>query len=95
MKLWRIVKSRFLKQKNEQWIQDRRDKCKNCEWNTLNKTNITIKQKFLKNLLDAYSQISGNEDEDTLGNCTACEMCSVFYKSSEKLEKCPKNKWNG
>jgi hypothetical protein len=49
-------------------------------------------KRFLKLLSDFYSKITGNAKVDVLGNCTACESCSVYYKSIDE-EECPKDRW--
>ena len=93
-KLKIIIFSRFKKPKIEPWIQKRRDLCKKCKWNTLNQVRLPIKVRFIKWLSDLYSWITGNSKNDNLGNCTACEICSIYYKTAEKVEYCEKEKWD-
>jgi len=87
-----ILFSRFLKIE-EDWVFKRREVCKHCTYNTLNLEKLSLKQKILKYFSDLYSSITGNRDEDNLGNCSACEMCSIFYKTQTEVEKCPQKKW--
>lgn len=92
----KIVKSRFRKDNNndiEDWILDRRKQCKVCKYNTKNLHNLPLKKQIVKWFSDFYSFITGNKDKDILGNCSACEMCSIYYKTKEIDEYCPKEKW--
>lgn len=94
-KLVIIVLSRFKKPNQEQWIKDRRKECAVCPFNTLNleKNKLSFNKKLLQRLSRFYSIITGNKDVDVLGECTACETCSVYYKSSEPTSYCEKNRW--
>lgn len=91
-----ILLSRFKKpqEKIPQWIKDRREKCKSCEWNTLNIEKLPLKKRLIKALSDFYSYITNKQEEDILGNCSACSMCSIYFKTEEEVEYCPKNKWD-
>jgi len=53
---------------------------------------IPFKKRVLKFLSDTLSWCFGKLKVDNLGNCSECG-CSVYYKSREIEEKCPKNKW--
>ena len=91
-KIWTIIKSRFTKPKESKEIKRRREICLGCEYNSNNISKLSTYKSFLASLSAFYSWITGNKDEDTLGNCTACG-CSIFFKSLEPYEKCPKEKW--
>ena len=90
-KITTILLSRNKKPKTEKWVLDRRACCKSCKYNTLNLQNY--KKKLLKLLSDSLSFIMGRAEDDKLGNCTACEMCSIFFKTETKIEKCPEKLW--
>ena len=90
-KIWTIIKSRFTKPKESKEIKRRREICLGCEYNSNNISKLSTYKSFLASLSAFYSWITGNKDEDTLGNCTACS-CSIFFKSSEKYEDCVKGK---
>ena len=92
-KLWIILLSRNKKPNQEQWVLDRREVCRTCEFNTINIEKLPLKKRIIKFLSDFYSKIMGKEEVDTLGNCSACDMCSVYFKSETDVEYCPKNKW--
>ena len=56
---------------------------------------ISLKKRILIFLSDmlTYITVIGIK-EDTLGNCTKCDSCSIFYKSRElEYEDCPDNRW--
>lgn len=94
MKLLRIIRSRFKKTKEEQWLLDRREACRVCPFNSKNVEKIPWRKKIVIKLSDFYSWVTGNSDEDNLGNCLKCSSCSVFYKTLEKeFESCPENRW--
>lgn len=92
-KLKTIFLSRIKNNKEEKWIQERLNTCLECKFNTLNGGSLKGYRFFLANLSALYSWIMGRSKEDTYGICTACEACSVYFKASEKLETCRKNKW--
>lgn len=93
-KIKTIATSRFKKPIEESWIKDRRATCSTCEWNTLNQEKLSLKTRIIKFLSDMYSKITGNADEDVLGNCGHISCgCSIYFKTSELIEKCPENKW--
>jgi len=77
------------------WVRRRRETCKTCPHNTENqvKKSLSLKVRIIKSLSDFYSWITFNKDVDVLGNCTACEICSIYYKTAEKDETCPKKLW--
>ena len=85
---FRILMSRWRKEKPTDDIIKKRELCFNCEYNSLNMKKMPLNKKILKNLSDLYSFICGKLDEDNLGNCTACDSCSIFYKSLDD-EHCP------
>lgn len=88
-----IIKSRFKKESEEsERIKNKRNICKTCPFNSLNMEKIPLKKRILKQLSDFYSYITGNSEVDVLGNCNACEACSVYYKT-ENEDECPKDKW--
>lgn len=93
-KIKTIIFSRIQKPNNEKWVADRRKECYKCEWNTENQKRIPFEKLVIKKLSDSFSWLVGKSQEDNLGNCTACSSCSIFYKSAEKVEDCPKGKWN-
>lgn len=95
-KIRTIIFSRFKKPNEESFIKARRKICASCEYNTKNIENLKFAVKVVKFFSDLYSYITGNKNVDTLGNCTACEICSIYYKTAEKVEQCPANptKWN-
>lgn len=88
-----IIFSRIKKPKEDEEVLRKRSICKKCEFNSINVDNIPFNKLLLKKLSDFYSLLTGKKDEDSLGNCTDCG-CSIFYKSAEDSEFCPKNKWN-
>jgi hypothetical protein len=92
-KILTIVKSRFKKNKEEAWVEDRRKICKGCEYNSKNVEKIGLTKKLTIKLSDFYSFITGKKEEDNLGSCLACEACSIYFKSNEELENCVLGKW--
>lgn len=92
MKLLRIIRSRFKKTKEEQWMLDRREACRVCPFNSKNVEKIPWRKRIIIKLSDFYSWITGNSDEDNLGNCLKCG-CSLYYKQQEKTEICEDNRW--
>jgi hypothetical protein len=91
----KIIKSRFKKSnENEEFIIHRRGVCSRCEFNSNNQSKVSPYKLFLKSLSDFYSWITFNSKKDNLGNCWGCEAaCSIYYKSAEAEEVCPKNNW--
>ena len=62
----------------------------------MNLEKIPLNKLIYKKLSDFYSFICGKSEEDNLGNCVACESCSVYYKTQDEEEKCPHpqgNQW--
>jgi hypothetical protein len=88
-KIKTIIFSRFKKPKETNWIKERRSKCAKCTFNTKNIEKLSIRVRIIKSLSDLYSTITGNRKVDNLGNCTACEICSIYYKTAESVEYCP------
>lgn len=93
-KLKTIILSRFTKTKEDEETLRRRKICKSCEFNSLNVKKIPRKKRMLKKISDFYSWITGNSEEDNLGNCLACEACSLYFKTAEILEECKKGYWD-
>lgn len=91
-KLSTIIKSRLHKQREEDWVKQRRVTCLGCQYNYINKEHTTRMQDFLAALSYFLSWIFGRAEEDVLGNCTVCG-CSCYFKSAEEEEACPKGKW--
>jgi protein-arginine kinase activator protein McsA len=89
-----IVLSRFKRENQEDWVEVRRKICKACPYNSKNQAKVKFKKRVLIYLSDFYSFITGNKEKDNLGNCTACESCSVAFKTLEPYEHCPEEKWN-
>ena len=81
-----IISSRLKKTKTSGLVEYRREICKICEYNTLNLEYISPIKLVIKALSDFYSWITGNSEVDVLGNCSACEMCSIYYKSRDEEE---------
>lgn len=92
-KLKIIILSRFKNNNEEEWVKKRRVTCLECKYNSLNASNKTLVHYFLAALSKFYSTLTFRKKDDTLGNCLACESCSIFFKSAEEDETCPKNKW--
>lgn len=88
----KIILSRFKKTKESKEIERKRKICKPCKFNSLNAEDIPFKKRALKYISDFYSKITFNADKDVLGGCLACG-CSVYYKTEDEEETCPKNKW--
>jgi len=89
-----IINSRFKKSnEKEEFIIYRRGVCSRCEFNSNNQSKVNPYKLFLKSLSDFYSWITFNSKKDNLGNCLACDSCSIYYKSIEVEEVCPENKW--
>lgn len=94
-KIITIIFSRFSKPtEQEQEIARKRKICKACIFNTINQEKIPFKKRIIKFFSDLYSRITGNADKDNLGNCSICDMCSIYYKTKYKTEKCKKGFWN-
>lgn len=74
--LWRILKSRFIKESDEDWIRKRREVCRVCEFNSFNRNSWTFKQKTYKYLSDFYTWLTRANNED-LGECIC--GCNIFY----------------
>lgn len=90
-----VILSRFTKPKEGLEVLRKRKICKGCEYNSLNVEKIELKKKLLIWFSDFYSKVTGNKEEDSLGNCIACSSCSIFYKSLYE-DHCPhptEDKW--
>lgn len=81
-----IVKSRFKKDSEENWIKERREICKNCPQNTLNLNKITLKIRILIRLSKIYSFITG-DNREYRGNCSVCG-CDVTNLTNEEAQDC-------
>ena len=85
--LWRVISSRFKKESNEDWVLERRDTCKTCEFNSLNsKEKRTVKSRIFKFLSDFLTFITFSKNEN-LGVCTICD-CPLYYKQLTEEEEC-------
>ena len=84
-KFWTIIKSRFKKETGEDWIIQRREVCLQCPHNSINSSEITLKQKVYKRLSDFYTWLTIDKNED-LGECIC--GCSVYYLSREPESEC-------
>lgn len=93
-KLLIIIKSRFKKGEDKE-TKRLRAICKNCKFNSKNTEKVPIKKRILIFFSDTLSWIMGRKEEDNLGNCLACDSCSVYFKTAESLwEDCPKGYWH-
>lgn len=88
-----ILLSRFKKEKENQIIKERRKYCSVCKWNSKNQQKLSIGVRFIKFWSDFYSLVTFNSKKDVLGNCTACDICSIYYKTKEMEEDCEKGYW--
>jgi len=72
-----ILNSRLIAYKNskEPWCKERREICKNCEYNSKNKSDLSFKEKLFMSL------------QITKSICTAC-FCSVARKTLIKQSSC-------
>jgi len=87
-KLIRIIISRWKKHQENILVEKKREVCSKCEYNSLNVEFIPKRKSLLIKLSAFYSFICGKSDLDILGNCLACESCSVYYKTEDE-EHCP------
>lgn len=95
MKIWTIIKSRFVRDKNEDWVKERREICKACRtYNSLYyQEKISLKNKIYKILSDFYTFITFSENEE-LGQCLSPRCgCSIWHKTAINSEKCEEGKW--
>ena len=92
-KIKTILLSRIKHNKEEQWVERRIETCLECNYNTLNGGSLKGYRFFLATLSSLYSRLMGRAKEDIYGNCSACTMCSIYFKASEKEEDCKKGKW--
>jgi len=88
-----IILSRLTKPKEDKEVLRKRKICKGCSYNSLNVEKIPLKKLIVIKVSDFYSWITDKGEDDILGNCTDCG-CSVYYKSQEELENCPKGYWD-
>lgn len=87
-KLITIITSRFTKPKEDKETERKRKICRSCEFNSLNSVKIKLSKRILIKMSDFYSWITGKGEEDNLHNCTACESCSIYYKTLYE-DHCP------
>lgn len=87
------IKSRFIRT-NELWVKERREKCKNCVYNSKNfKEKKTLKQKTLKFFSDLLSLITLSFHKD-LGQCLEPNCgCDIYQKSKILEAECDDGKW--
>ena len=91
-KLKIITLSRFKKPSEQQWIEDRRNQCKVCPFNTKNMSKISFKQKAYRVMSNILTLITtGHLDEDN-SECSLCH-CNLYYKQTEPSEICLDNRW--
>lgn len=92
MKVFRILKSRIVKNQ-EEWVVKRREVCFVCPLNSKNQKKLSRKvrvYKFLSDLLDKIMFVEKVE----LGQCSHEDCgCPIFFKSKIDIEECPENKW--
>lgn len=94
-KIKTIINSRFKTTKEQPtWLKKRRETCLGCKHNSLNISCKTFTQTFLATLSYFFSWITGKAKDDNLGNCLACNACSIYFKTNELEEICPKDKWD-
>ena len=86
-KIKTILLSRIKHNKEEQWIERRREICLKCEHNTLNGGSLIGYRFFLATFSSLFSKLMGRAKEDVLGECGLCG-CSIFYKSEDKGSQC-------
>ena len=95
-KLRTIIMSRFRKQREEDWVKERRVTCLECENNSINDTSSTLAHDFLAALSYFYSWIFGRLEEETKwGTCNLCG-CPIGFKSLETDPEytCEIGKWD-
>jgi hypothetical protein len=92
-KIKTILLSRIKHNKEEEWVKRRVVTCLECNYNTLNGGSLKGYRFFLVMLSSLYSKLMGRSKEDVYGNCSACSMCSIYFKAFEPDEMCIKNKW--
>jgi len=85
MSLWVIIKSRFDKEPDEPFVEERRKICATCPYNSFNRGTWTFKQKLYKYLSDFYTWLTRAENED-LGECEC--TCSIWFKTKDINEEC-------
>lgn len=90
MKLWRIVRSRFLNVDEE--ALRKKEICDKCPFNTKNSKKPSIKTEIFRLLSQFLTIITWQKDkEQDWGVCKICG-CELFWKILDN-DKCPKNKW--
>jgi hypothetical protein len=92
-KIKTILLSRVKTTEEKDWILKRRETCLSCKHNTLNGSALSWYKFFLATLSSLYSYLMNKSNLDVLGNCTACQACSIYFKTAEEEEICPKNMW--
>lgn len=91
MSLIRILKSRFQKETDEEFVKLRREICEKCLYSTRFTSRNTLRLKLSKALSDFYSFITMSENDD-LYECSIC-TCALYYKTRIPEEQCEKGKW--
>lgn len=76
-----IILSRLTKPKEDKEVLRKRKICKGCSYNSLNVEKVPLKKLIIIKVSDFYSWITGNKEDDSLGNCTACLGCSLYYST--------------
>ena len=84
-KLCTIIKSRFKKETGEAWVRERREVCKNCDFNDNNSLTRSFKLKVYKVLSNLLSYITRSKME-RLGFCQC--GCPIAEKTAEITESC-------
>lgn len=84
-KIWMILSSRFRKEREEDWIEQRREACRVCTHNSLNNSETSTKKRLLKFLSDLYTKVTFAKYED-LGTCEC--SCPIALKTRERDEIC-------
>ncbi len=82
-KIWTIIKSRFKKNKQEDWVKKRREICLGCEFNSINTQRTTFTHDFLATLSYFFSWLLKRAVEDhKYGSCIICH-CPITLKIEE------------
>ena len=91
-KLHRIIMSRLKSTETDKdWIQERKEICRKCPFNTDNITN----KSFMDNVKLRANQVLNfilRRKVTEEATCTVCG-CMLIFKTAEEEEYCPKNKW--
>lgn len=85
-KIWTILTSRFRKEREEDWVKERREQCAKCCHNTLNIKDISWKVRVAKLFSDFYTAITLAKNKN-LGQCSIC-FCELYFKQLMPEESC-------